>query len=120
MERSIFELSGREKQSIAIPCDAFHRLGLYLGTSAITVITAFMALDCKIEIPMALMLIVYSYVMFNTIEAANTSLHVLEMLGTAAEKLQSIEDAEFIDKKRTHDMSLGLEKDVCRRWKNSP
>ncbi len=120
MERSIFELSGGEKQSIAIPCDAFHRLGLYLGTSAITVITAFMALDCKIEIPMALMLIVYSYVMFNTIEAANTSLHVLEMLGTAAEKLQSIEDAEFIDKKRTHDMSLGLEKDVCRRWKNSP
>ena len=47
---------------------------------------------------MALMLIVYSYVMFNTIEAANNSLHILEMLDTVAEKLQSIDNAEFIDK----------------------
>ena len=47
---------------------------------------------------MAIMLIVYSYIMFNTIESANNSLHILEMLDTVAEKLQSIEDAEFIDK----------------------
>ena len=31
-------------------------------------------------------------------ESANNSLHILEMLDTVAEKLQSIEDAEFIDK----------------------
>ena len=80
------------------PCDALHRMGLYLGTSAITVITAFMALNGSMELPMALMMIVYSYVMFNSIEAANTSLVILEMLDTVAEKLQSIEDAEFIDK----------------------
>src|SRR5699024_4259300 len=30
--------------------------------------------------------------------AANTSLHILEMLDTVAEKLQSIDHAEFIDK----------------------
>ncbi len=81
-----------------VPCDALHRLGLYLGTSAITMIAAFMALNGTMALPMALMMIVYSFVMFNTIEAANTSLHILEMLDTVAEKLQSIESAEFIDK----------------------
>lgn len=91
------EINIRMEQRFA-PCDMLHRLGLYLGTSAITVITAFMALNGRIELPMALMLIVYSYIMFNTIESANTSLHVLEMLDTVAEKLQSIENAEFIDK----------------------
>lgn len=91
------EINIRMERNFA-PCDALHRLGLYLGTSAITIITAFLALNGKIDLPMALMLIVYSYVMFNTIEAANTSLHILEMLDTVAEKLQSIETAEFIDK----------------------
>lgn len=80
------------------PCDALHRFGLYMGTSAITILTALMALHGTMELPMALMLIVYSYVMFNTIEAANNSLHILEMLDTVAEKLQSIDNAEFIDK----------------------
>ena len=47
---------------------------------------------------MGIMLIFYSYIMFNTIESADNSLHILEMLDTVAEKLQSIEDAEFIDK----------------------
>lgn len=80
------------------PCDALHRFGLYMGTSAITILTALMALHGTMELPMALMLIVYSYVMFNTIEAANNSLHILEMLDTVVEKLQSIDNAEFIDK----------------------
>src|SRR5699024_4074037 len=65
---------------------------------AITIITAFLALNGKRDLPMALMLIVYSNVMFNTIEAADNSMHILEMLDTIDEKLQSIETAEFIDK----------------------
>ncbi|MGF0095639.1 ABC transporter ATP-binding protein [Peptoniphilus sp. SGI.035] len=80
------------------PCDALHRFGLYMGTSTITILTALMALHGNMELHMALMLIVYSYVMFNTIEAANSSLHILEILDTIAEKLQSIVNAEFIDK----------------------
>lgn len=80
------------------PCDAIHRLGLYLGTSAIVVITAFMALHGTMELPAAIMMIVYSYIMFNTIETADNSLHVLEILDTVAEKLDNIESAEFIDK----------------------
>lgn len=91
------DINIRLEQNFA-PCDALHRLGLHLGTCGITVITALMALSGTIELPMALMLIVYSYIMFNTIESANTSLHVLEMLDTIAEKLKSIENAEFIDK----------------------
>ena len=77
------------------PCDALHRLGLYMGTMAITCITALLALQGEMELYMAIMLIVYSYIMFNTIESANNSLHILEMLDTVAEKLQSIEDAEL-------------------------
>lgn len=80
------------------PCDALHRLGLYMGTVFITIVTAFMALDGNIELPWAIMMIVYSYIMFNTIEAADNSMHILEMLDTIVKKLQSIEDAEFIDK----------------------
>ena len=79
------------------PCDALHRLGLYLGTTVITVITAFMALDGSLELPMAIMMIVYSFIMFNTVETADNSLHILEILDTVAEKLERIEEAEYID-----------------------
>lgn len=80
------------------PCDALHRLGLYLGTTVITVITAFMALDGSLELPMAIMMIVYSFIMFNTVETADNSLHILEILDTVAEKLEGIEEAEYIDR----------------------
>ena len=33
------------------PCDALHRLGLYMGTVFITIVTAFMALDGNIRSP---------------------------------------------------------------------
>ena len=79
------------------PCDALHRLGLYLGTTVITAITAFMALDGSLELPMAIMMIVYSFIMFNTVETADNSLHILEILDTVAEKLEGIEEAEYID-----------------------
>lgn len=80
------------------PCDALHRLGLYLGTTVITAITAFMALDGSLELPMAIMMIVYSFIMFNTVETADNSLHILEILDTVAEKLEGIEEAEYIDR----------------------
>ncbi|HHV12294.1 MAG TPA: ABC transporter ATP-binding protein [Clostridiales bacterium] len=80
------------------PFDALHRLGLYLGTSAIMLITALSAIDGRMQLPMAIMMIVYSFIMFNSIEAANNSLHILEMLDTVHSKLKNIEDTEFIDK----------------------
>ena len=88
------------------PFDILHRLALYAGTTAITMITAFAALRGEMEIYMALMMIVYSYVMFNTIETANASLHTLEILDTVVDKLRGIEDAEFIDKDGK-DISIG-------------
>lgn len=100
------------------PCDALHRLGLYMGTMAITCITALLALQREMELYMAIMLIVYSYVMFNTIESANNSLHILEILDTVAEKLQSIEDAELIDKDGK-DVSIN-QYDIEFMLKNAP
>jgi ABC-type multidrug transport system, ATPase and permease components len=88
------------------PFDTLHRLSLYAGTTAITMITAFAALRGEMEIYMALMMIVYSYVMFNTIETANVSLHTLEILDTVVDKLRGIEDAEFIDRDGK-DISIG-------------
>lgn len=80
------------------PCDALHRLGLYFGTTVITVMTAFMALDGSLELPTAIMMIVYSFIMFNTVETADNSLHILEILDTVAEKLEGIEETEYIDR----------------------
>ncbi len=80
------------------PYDALHRLGLYLGTSAIMLITALSAVSSRLELPMAIMMIVYSFIMFNSIETTNNSLHILEMLDAIHGKLQNIEAAEFIDK----------------------
>lgn len=80
------------------PFDILHRLSLYLGTTVITVITAFYAIDGKLQIPMAMMMIVYSFIMFNSIESANNSLHVLEILDALVEKLDDIKSTEFIDK----------------------
>ncbi len=80
------------------PFDALHRLGLYLGTSRIMLITAILAVDNMIQLPIAIMMIVYSFIMFNSIETTNNSLHILEMLDTIHSKLHIIENADFIDK----------------------
>lgn len=80
------------------PFDALHKLGLYLGTSAILLITALSAISGTIQLPMAIMMMVYSFIMFNSIEATNNSLHILEMLDAIHCKLKKIENAEFIDK----------------------
>lgn len=80
------------------PFDALHRFGLYLGTTLIMLITAILAINGTMQVPMAIMMIVYAFIMFNTIESANNSLHLLEMLDTISKKLKKIEDAEFIDK----------------------
>lgn len=80
------------------PFDALHRLGLYLGTSSIMLITAILAVDNMMQLPIAIMMIVYSFIMFNSIETTNNSLHILEMLDTIHSKLHSIENADFIDK----------------------
>lgn len=80
------------------PFDALHRLGLYLGTSAMMLITALLAVNGTMQLPMAIMMIVYSFIMFNSIEATNNSLHILEMLDAIYNKLKNIENAGFIDK----------------------
>ncbi|MFT3984645.1 MAG: ABC transporter ATP-binding protein [Lachnospiraceae bacterium] len=80
------------------PFDALHRLGLYLGTSSIMLIAALSAIHGKMQLPMTIMMIVYSFIMFNSIEAANNSLHILEMLDAIYEKIKNIENAKFIDK----------------------
>ncbi len=80
------------------PFDGLHRLGLYLGTSSIMLIAALSVIHGSMQLPMAIMIIVYGFIMFNSIEAANNSLHILEMLDAIYEKIKQIEHAEFIDK----------------------
>ncbi|MEG2144011.1 MAG: ABC transporter transmembrane domain-containing protein, partial [Oscillospiraceae bacterium] len=78
------------------PFDALHRLVLYLGTTAILFFAAIFALQGAMQLPMAIMMIVYSFIMFNNIEVADKSLHLLEILDIISEKLEKIKAAEFI------------------------
>ncbi len=84
------------------PFDILHRLALNLGVVCIILFMSIMAIQGNVSLPMAIMMIVYSFIMFNSIETANTSMHMLEILEEVLVKLEKIETATIIDEDGKH------------------
>lgn len=89
-----------------VPVNACHLFSLKLATVGVAVAAAFLALTGAIQLPIFLMMIIYSFVAFGQVEIINNATHVLENISIIMDKLEGIEQAEFIDE-NGRDLPLG-------------
>ncbi len=80
------------------PPDTLHRFSLYAATTAIILVCALKALEGAMDLPIMVMLIFFSFTIFNSVEAVNNAVLVLEILDVNFDKLEKIKNAEPIDK----------------------
>lgn len=80
-----------------VPLNACHLFSLKLATVGVAVAAAFLALTGVIALPVFLMMVMYSFVIFSHVEIINNATHVLENIGIIMDKLEGIENARFID-----------------------
>ncbi len=88
-----------------VPYNCLHLFALKAASVGIVLASAIMATNGAIDIPTMLMMAIFSFVIFGHIEAINNAAHVLEIIDATLDKLDSIENAEFIDK-NSKDMEL--------------
>lgn len=84
-------------EKIYVLPDLLHRIGLYGGTAAIMCCVSLLACGGRMPVALWIMLLLFSFVMFNTVESVNNSLLVLEILDVSMDHLDAIKMAEFID-----------------------
>ena len=80
-----------------VPFNCLHLLSLKLASVAVALAAALLAMNGTITVPVFLMLSVFSFVIFGHVEQVNNAAHVLEILESTMDKLEKIEQAEFID-----------------------
>ena len=82
-----------------VPCNCLHLISLKLASVAIASVSAYLAADGVLTIPVFLMLAVFSFVIFGHVEKINNATHVLQVIGPTLDKLDKIKQAKFIDSK---------------------
>ena len=80
-----------------MPYNCLHLFSLKIASVAITAAAAFLTLKGNMSLTDMLSLDMFSFVLFNSIEAVNSAAHVLEVIDATLDKLDGIENAEFID-----------------------
>ncbi len=105
-----------------IPWNAMHLLALKLTAVAIVWITTWSMMQGKVRFSFLLMMAMFAFFMFGGIEAINDSAHVLGMIDTALDKIETLEKMDFIDANGRdipihtydicfHDVSFGYDAD---------
>lgn len=84
-----------------IPWNTLHLLALKLASVIIVLITAWHTMDGTMTLPVLLLMAMFSFSMFGNIEAINDSAHVLGMIGAAMDKIDKLEQTDFIDQDGT-------------------
>ncbi len=98
-----------------VPANCLHLFALKGSSVAIAAVSALLAAQGALPVPVFLMLAIFSFVIFGHVEQVNNATHVLQVIGPTLDKLQRIEQAEFIDEngqdKPLRDYSIAM-KDV--------
>lgn len=76
---------------------ALHQLCLKLSSVIIVLVTAFITLKGGMPLSFFLVIAIFSFVVFLQVEEINNAAHTMELMETAMNKLEAIENAEFID-----------------------
>jgi ATP-binding cassette subfamily B protein IrtB len=81
-----------------VPYNCLHQFALKTASVAIMLVSAILAVYGTMDIPIMLIMAIFSFVIFGHIEVVNNSVHVLEIINVTLDKLADIERAQFIDK----------------------
>ena len=77
--------------------NGLYQLSLKLTSVAIALMVCLQAIHGEISLPIMLMIVIFSFVMFTRLETVTTASHTLEMMRAALDKLQTIKTAKYID-----------------------
>ena len=80
-----------------VPYNCLHLFALKAASVGIVLASALLAANGAMDIPTMLMMLMFSFVIFGHVEAANGAIHVLKIIDATMDKLEGIENAEFID-----------------------
>ncbi len=81
-----------------MPFNCLHLFSLKAASIAIVAVAALLTYNGSMELPTMLMLDMFSFMIFGSVEAMNNAAHVLEVIDATLDKLDGIEHAEMIDK----------------------
>ncbi len=79
------------------PFNCLHLLALKLASMGIVFICAWQALEGQMSLAYFLMFVLFSFVIFGSVENINDAAHMLGLIDSAMNKLESLENAEYID-----------------------
>lgn len=81
-----------------MPFNCLHLFSLKAASIAIVAVAAFLTFNGNMDLPTMLMLDMFSFMIFGSVESMNNAAHVLEIIDTTLDKLERIEHAKIIDK----------------------
>ena len=77
--------------------NAMHLISCKMGSVAIVLISCVLTMKGEMQLPVFLMMAIFSFVIFAQQEVVQNGEHTLQMIGAAMDKLENIKKAEFID-----------------------
>ena len=83
------------------PFNCLHLFALKLASMGIVFICAWQAAQGQMSMAFFLMFILFSFVMFGSVENINDAAHLLGVIDSAMDKLEALENAEYIDQDGT-------------------
>lgn len=81
-----------------MPFNCLHLFSLKAASIAIVAIAASLTFNGGMDLPTMLMLDMFSFMLFGSVETMNNAAHVLEVIDATLDKLDHIEHAEIIDR----------------------
>jgi len=80
-----------------MPYNCLHLFVLKVASVGIVLVSAVLTLAGTLTLPTMMMLAIFSFVIFNSIEVVNNAAHVLEIIEASLNKLDGIKKTPFID-----------------------
>lgn len=77
--------------------NTMHQISCKMGSAAMVLVSAVMTVRGNMELPIFLMMAIFSFVIFSQQELVQNSAHTLQVMKVAMEKLEDIKKADFID-----------------------
>lgn len=81
-----------------VPFNCLHLLSLKLTSIVLVLICAWQTYSGSINFPVFLMFVLFSFIIFGSVENMNDAAHLLAVVDSAMDRLESLEQEEYIDK----------------------
>lgn len=80
-----------------VPFNCLHLLALKAASIGLVLICAWQVLQGQISLPVFLVFVLFSFTIFGSVETVNDAAHVLGVVDSAMDKLEHLEQADYID-----------------------